>query len=224
MPKQNNRKPVQVYRYSDGTGYSRNMPRHHISVKPKIPYLKHFFFLLIVTILVVLTINFLAGRENIQSKIQSQDSQSLAINAQYCKGNRDNSLIIVSISRRHLWACNQSSQIYDSVVITGNENLASDKTPIGNYKIYNKITDIDLIGSNAQVSWNDHVKYWMPFLQNQYGVYGFHDATWRNDSAFGKVSPYSIDASHGCVELPLTTAAWVYNWANIGTSVSIVKY
>ena len=223
MPKQNGRKSIQVYRYSDGSGYSRNLPTYKSSIKPKIPYFKHLLFLLIVTGCVILTINFLAKRQNIQPGSLSQDGQSALKNAQYCKGNQDLSLLVVSISRRHLWACAQTSQIYDSVVITGNENLESDKTPLGKYRIYSKVTDIDLVGSNAQVSWNVRVKYWMPFLQNQYGIYGFHDATWRNDSAFGKISPYSIDASHGCVELPITTAAWVYSWANIGTNVSIVK-
>jgi lipoprotein-anchoring transpeptidase ErfK/SrfK len=61
----------------------------------------------------------------------------------------------------------------------------------------------------------------MPFLTNKYGVYGFHDATWRASSAFGKISPDSAEASHGCVELPLSTAKWLYGWANIGTTVII---
>jgi lipoprotein-anchoring transpeptidase ErfK/SrfK len=61
----------------------------------------------------------------------------------------------------------------------------------------------------------------MPFLDNQYGTYGFHDATWRKDSEFGKVDPNSADASHGCVELPLATAKWLYSWAPVGTAVTI---
>ncbi|MGH7194071.1 MAG: L,D-transpeptidase family protein, partial [Candidatus Saccharimonadales bacterium] len=52
-------------------------------------------------------------------------------------------------------------------------------------------------------------------------TYGFHDATWRPNSEFGKVSPDSSNASHGCVELPLSTAAWLYGWAGIGTTVRI---
>jgi lipoprotein-anchoring transpeptidase ErfK/SrfK len=61
----------------------------------------------------------------------------------------------------------------------------------------------------------------MPFLENQYGSYGFHDATWRSASDFGNISPDSSDASHGCVELPLATAKWLYSWAAIGTTVTI---
>jgi lipoprotein-anchoring transpeptidase ErfK/SrfK len=61
----------------------------------------------------------------------------------------------------------------------------------------------------------------MPFLNNQHGTYGFHDATWRPDNEFGTVSPDSSEASHGCVELPLATSAWLYAWAPVGTTVTI---
>jgi lipoprotein-anchoring transpeptidase ErfK/SrfK len=101
------------------------------------------------------------------------------------------------------------------------ENLPADLTPVGTYHIYAKEINLYLKGSDSTGSWNDYVNYWMPWLDNQYGQYGFHDATWRPDSAFGNISPYSSDASHGCVELPLATAKWLYNWAQIGTTVTV---
>jgi lipoprotein-anchoring transpeptidase ErfK/SrfK len=61
----------------------------------------------------------------------------------------------------------------------------------------------------------------MPFLQNKHGTYGFHDATWRNNSDFGNIDPNSKDASHGCVELPLNASHWLYEWAPVGTTVTI---
>jgi lipoprotein-anchoring transpeptidase ErfK/SrfK len=129
--------------------------------------------------------------------------------------------VIVSIKARHLWACQKHKQVYSSAVVTGMENLAADRTPTGTYHIYGKQTNLPLKGCDSTGCWNDHVSYWMPFLSNQYGVYGLHDATWRKSSAFGHVSPYSKDASHGCVELPLATAAWLYKWAPIGTTLVI---
>lgn len=101
------------------------------------------------------------------------------------------------------------------------ENLPADLTPTGTYHITSKTTDTHLIGHDSTGSWNDFVNYWMPFLNNQYGTYGFHDATWRPANAFGNISPYSSDASHGCVECPLDTAKWLYNWAPVGTKVTI---
>ncbi len=67
----------------------------------------------------------------------------------------------------------------------------------------------------------DPVHYWMPFLQNKHGIYGFHDATWRSNNDFGNIDPNSKKASHGCVELPLNASSWIYNWAPVGTTVTI---
>jgi lipoprotein-anchoring transpeptidase ErfK/SrfK len=150
-----------------------------------------------------------------------------------CAGNTISQEVIVSIAKQHLWACSGAIQSYDSPVITGMETLAADLTPVGTYKIYAKETDVYLKGHDSTGSWDDFVNYWMPFLDNQYGVYGFHDLTQaangangRADSDFGNINiyaPYTAakHGSHGCVELPLTTSAWLYNWAQIGTTVSV---
>lgn len=138
-----------------------------------------------------------------------------------CAANDQPKLALVSIGQRHLWACDGTTVAYDSAVVTGMENLAADLTPTGTYHVYGKQTNLYLNGSDSTGSWHDHVYYWMPFLDNQYGAYGFHDATWRPADAFGNISPYSSNASHGCVELPLATAKWLYNWVAIGTPVTI---
>ena len=138
-----------------------------------------------------------------------------------CASNTLSRLIVVSISQRHLWVCENANQVYDSAVVTGMENLPADLTPTGTYHIYAKETNLYLKGSDSTGSWNDYVNYWMPFLHNQYGSYGFHDATWRPADAFGNISPYSSNASHGCVELPLATAKWLYDWAQVGTTLTI---
>ncbi len=138
-----------------------------------------------------------------------------------CLGNTISNLILVSISAQHLWACSGSNQVYDTPVVTGDENYASDVTPVGTYKIYAKEANVTLTGSDASGSWTDPVKYWMPFLTNQYGAYGLHDAPWRTPDQFGNISPNSLNASHGCVELPDAAAAWLYNWATIGTTVTV---
>jgi lipoprotein-anchoring transpeptidase ErfK/SrfK len=146
---------------------------------------------------------------------QAQQSPSV------CAAATETKVVYVSVGKRHMWACNGTTQAYDSPVVTGMENLAADLTPRGTYHIYGKQTDLYLNGSDSTGSWHDYVYYWMPFLSNQYGVYGFHDATWRKPNDFGNIDPNSNDASHGCVELPLETAKWLYGWAPVGTSVII---
>jgi hypothetical protein len=141
--------------------------------------------------------------------------------ANRCAGNKLGQLILVNISQRHLWACQGGKTVYDSPVITGIQVYDSTLTPPGTYHVYAKQTDLTLSGSDVTGNWSDPVKYWLPFLNNAYGTYGFHDATWRPNDAFGKTDPASTNASHGCVELPLSTAQWLYNWANVGTTVTI---
>ncbi len=128
---------------------------------------------------------------------------------------------MVSIGQRHMWACQAGQSVYDSPVITGIAYLAADTTPTGTYHIYAKETNVTLTGSDSTGSWSDPVSYWMPFLYNQYGTYGFHDASWRPATAFGNISPDSANASHGCVELPLATAKWLFDWSRIGTTLTI---
>lgn len=142
-----------------------------------------------------------------------------SINA--CANNSLSQLILVSISKRHLWACDGATVVYNSPVVTGMDYLAADLTPTGTYHIYAKENNLNLTGCDSTGCWNDHVSYWMPFFDNKYGVYGLHDATWRPANAFGMIPPSSDEGSHGCVELPLATAAWLYGWANVGTTVTI---
>lgn len=147
--------------------------------------------------------------------------------ASHCAGNTLDQEVIVSISKQHMWACLGSTTVYDSAVITGMEMYPADLTPPGTYKIYGRQTDQRLTGHDSTGSWDDPVSYWMPFLSNQYGVYGFHDATWRADSDFGKIdinAPFTTtakSASHGCVEMPLAAMKWLYGWAPVGTTVTV---
>lgn len=139
----------------------------------------------------------------------------------HCAGNQLPKLALVSISERHMWACEGAKSVYDSPVITGIASVPETATPTGTYKIYSKQRNVVLTGSDPTGSWNDNVQYWMPFLSNQYGIYGFHDASWRKPSEFGNVDPNGPDGSHGCINLPTATAAWLYNWSPVGTTVTV---
>lgn len=156
-----------------------------------------------------------------QQAAEKAKAQAAAVLASHCKANTAGQAIVVSISKRHMWVCSGTKVAYDSPVVTGMENFAADLTPTGTYTIYDKLTNQDLRGSDSTGSWDNHVDYWLPFLDNQYGTYGFHDATWRKDSDFGNISPYSNKASHGCVEVPLAAMKWLYDWTPVGTKVSI---
>jgi lipoprotein-anchoring transpeptidase ErfK/SrfK len=86
-------------------------------------------------------------------------------------------------------------------------------TPIGQFKIYQKLAVQDMKGFNA-----DGTKYLQPHVHwiNYFlpGGYAVHGNYWRPLSWFG-----AVNSSHGCVSLPDDQAKEVYDWAPLGTTV-----
>lgn len=138
-----------------------------------------------------------------------------------CEGNTIDKWVKIDVSERHLWACEGGKLVHDTPVITGMLRYPETLTPPGTYKIYGKMQDTRLTGADSAGSWNYPVSYWMPFLDNEHGTYGFHDATWRPDSDFGNTDPNGDKASHGCIELVLGSAKWLYEWAPVGTTLTV---
>jgi lipoprotein-anchoring transpeptidase ErfK/SrfK len=126
--------------------------------------------------------------------------------------------IFVNIHAQHLWACNGTKLSFDSAVTTGASGLTNvhDATPKGSFRINGKYRNVHLRGSDANGSWDDAVAYWIPYIG---GLYGFHDASWQKFK-FGS-ELYKTQGSHGCVHLPVSVIAHVFNWAPIGTEVTI---
>jgi len=128
-----------------------------------------------------------------------------------CSSNTDSQLLLVNLGQQHMWACSHNQQVYDTAITSGAYQIDGDATPTGTWHIYSKETNRYLVGPG----YRDYVQYWMPF----YTDYGFHDASWQT-FPFGSPD-YASQGSHGCVHLPTPAAAWVYNWAPIGTTVTI---
>jgi lipoprotein-anchoring transpeptidase ErfK/SrfK len=194
-------------------------------VRPKIPY--KYLAVLIVALVGFLAYQHSGNADNTQQpgtpSGTSQVTQSSAeTTSNECANNKLDKYIKVSIKARKLWACEGSKVVKTTPVITGIEKYAATETPLGDYSVYAKQADTVLTGSDDAGQWSDPVSYWMPFLDNQYGTYGFHDATWRNPKEFGAIDAHTSDkASHGCVELPLGAMGWLYHWAPTGISLTI---
>ena len=120
--------------------------------------------------------------------------------------------IEVNLSSQHLWAWQDHAVIFDSAITSGATG-AGLGTVTGLFSIYYKTTNTRLRGYQYGYDYDVPVKYWMPFYQG----YGLHDAAWRNGKFGGQ--DYYLGGSHGCVNLPDTTAEFIYNWADVGTPV-----
>jgi hypothetical protein len=165
-----------------------------------------------------------SGRRVVRAPSKTMTAGVISVRAalqtdNYCEGNPgDGKLLLISISLQHLWACDGTKIVNQSPVTTGTTvitNGVDDNTPVGTWRIRAKETDTPLTGCDANGCWDDLVRYWMPFD----GEVGLHDASWQT-FPFG-ASNYHTDGSHGCIQLPTALAAWIYNWAPVGTTVTI---
>lgn len=119
--------------------------------------------------------------------------------------------IEINLSLQHMWAYQDHQVVYSSPITSGATG-AGFPTVQGLFSVMAKQRNRNLNGYAIGYNYNVFVQYWMPFYRD----YGMHDASWR--STFGGPD-YYYGGSHGCVNMPLATAAWLYEWASVGTPV-----
>lgn len=153
--------------------------------------------------------NLKSGKEISREPVYSYTAQC----RNSAKDDIGDSYVEVSIARQEIWLYINGECKVNSSIVTGNP--AGYETYTGVYSItYKKSPDV-LRGLNSNgSSYESKVTYWMPFNGNQ----GLHDATWR-DSFGGSI--YKSNGSHGCVNLPYSTAAVIYKYVDAGFPVVI---
>ncbi|MCI1723201.1 MAG: L,D-transpeptidase/peptidoglycan binding protein [Lachnospiraceae bacterium] len=125
--------------------------------------------------------------------------------------------IEVDITNQHVYYYENYKLVLDSDCVTGLASDSSRATPKGIFSVLDKEENRTLRGplqEDGTYQWESQVQYWMHF----YGGCGLHDASWRSD--FGG-SIYKTDGSHGCVNLPASFAAALYDKAATGIPVIV---
>ena len=111
--------------------------------------------------------------------------------------------IEIILSQRRLIAREGKTIVLSTIVSLGKP---STPTVRGTYRIYAKMRSTRMSGPGYSIP---NVPYVMYFR----GGYAIHGAPWA--SRFGGL------ISHGCVNVPVSKAAWLFNWAPAGTRVVI---
>ena len=120
----------------------------------------------------------------------------------------------VDLAGQHVYMIQEGALVWDAPCVTGNLAKGYD-TPAGIYSLTYKQRDKVLRGAkraDGSYEYESPVDYWMPFN----GGIGFHDANWRGE--FGG-SIYKTNGSHGCVNLPPSKAAALYELVYKGMPV-----
>jgi lipoprotein-anchoring transpeptidase ErfK/SrfK len=117
--------------------------------------------------------------------------------------------IVISISQQVLWAYKGDRVVLNSYVSTGRAGF---DTPVGSFVILTKLPSQTMEGVIGGEYYNVPDVPWVLYFTN--GGHALHGTYWHNN--------FGTPMSHGCVNLPLDVAAWLYDWAPIGTPVLIV--
>lgn len=107
--------------------------------------------------------------------------------------------IVIDLSEQRIYAFEHGQLIRNELVSTGQAGM---ETPLGDFQIYRFRATRDMPGYDG-----------VPWVMYFYPDFAIHGADWHND--FGK------PVSHGCVNLPVASAKWFYDFAVIGTPVHI---
>lgn len=111
--------------------------------------------------------------------------------------------IVINLSNQQLNAWEGDTLVYSASVSTGRSD---EPTPIGVFAIQQKSERAWMQGETYDIP---NVPYAMFYS----GSYAIHGAYWHEQ--FG--SP----VSSGCINLPVDQAAWLFDWANVGTTVIV---
>jgi len=141
-------------------------------------------------------------------EIVSDDSmrQSVAIDnaqVQYSGEGQDERWIDVNLSEQRVYAYEGDNVVNSFLVSTG---VAETPTVTGTYKIWIKVPIQDMYGPGYYLP---DVPYVMYFYED----YGLHGTYWHNN--------FGTPMSRGCVNLTVDDAAWLFDWASVGTVVNV---
>ena len=111
--------------------------------------------------------------------------------------------IDVDLSQQRVYAYEGDTVVNSFVVSTGTWQTP---TVTGKYKVWIKLRSAAMSGPGYYLP--D-----VPYIMYFYKGYGLHGTYWHNN--------FGTPMSHGCVNLTIPDAAWLYNFSSVGTVVNV---
>jgi lipoprotein-anchoring transpeptidase ErfK/SrfK len=120
----------------------------------------------------------------------------------YASGNGER-WIDVDLTNQSVYAYEGDTVVNSFIVSTGTWLTP---TVTGQYKVYVKYRSASMSGPGYYLPA-------VPYIMYFYKSYGLHGTYWHNN--------FGTPMSHGCVNLRTDDAAWLYDWASVGTVVNV---
>ena len=120
--------------------------------------------------------------------------------------------IVVSVSQQYLWAYENGEVVTETYVSTGTGNVPETVTPTGSFSVVAKYESETMEGTISEEYYLvEDVPYVMYFDGDGNALHGTY---WHSN--------FGTPMSHGCVNLPVDVAAFLYGWAPEGTPVTVI--
>jgi hypothetical protein len=149
------------------------------------------------------------GRQSAQSKGYTFTNSAQLAGAPDWSPTIWNRHIDVDLSAQHLVAYEGDTPVYSAPVATGKDGF---NTPTGLFAIYSKYRMESMSGSAGGETW--YVPS-IPWVQYVVGGVALHGTYWHDQWGTG------FRLSHGCINLNIDDAQWLYEWADVGTQVDV---
>ena len=121
--------------------------------------------------------------------------------------------IVVSISAEALWAYEDGQVVLSTYVSTGVGNVPETVTPLGYHQILSKYDLQTMEGTISETYYRVPDVPWVMYFDDLGNA--LHGTYWHSN--------FGTPMSHGCVNLPMDVAEWMYGWAPIGTPVTVIE-
>jgi hypothetical protein len=120
--------------------------------------------------------------------------------------------VVVSLGAQRLWAYEGEQSILATFVSTGTAETPEVATPVGQFRVLVKLPLETMSGTvNGEPYRVEDVPYVMYFTDEGHALHGTY---WHNN--------FGAPMSHGCVNLPMDVAEWMFRWAPEWTAVTII--
>lgn len=124
-----------------------------------------------------------------------------------------NKLIDVNLQTKRMYVY-QDGKLVKSFLVTAGAPLTP--TPTGEFKIWEKlrVQEMKAYYPNGALEYDVPNVRWVNYFTHAGNA--IHGNYWRPLSVFG-----NLNTSHGCISVVNSDAKWIYDWAPIGTTVTV---
>jgi lipoprotein-anchoring transpeptidase ErfK/SrfK len=123
--------------------------------------------------------------------------------------------IEVDLTTQRLYGFENNNKVFDFTISSGKWN----RTPNGTFQVWAKVRSQKMSGGSKDLGtyyYLPNVPYILFFYNNKVAKslgYSLHGTYWHNN--------FGVPMSHGCINMRTTDVSQIYNWAGIGTTITI---